>query len=134
MELSKTLQAAETTAAMMNLNWKVNMNTVNLLGTVFDTPSLKGGKKVKFKLTCTHTRISADGNTEKIKSTITCIAFGDFAKAIAENVKKGELWEVSGYWAVTPFVGADGNKTISNELVVTLIAKPLKIIKGSRTA
>ena len=103
---------------IMNLNWKVKMNTVNLLGTVFDTPSFKGGKKVKFKLTCTHTRI----------------AFGDFAKAIAENVKKGELWEVSGYWAVTPFVGADGNKTISNELVVTLIAKPLKIVKGSRIA
>ena len=105
------------------------MNVVNLLGTVYETPKYKNDKKVKFKVTTVRPKIGENGNEYKIHNTITCVAFGKLAKTIADAVHAGEKWFVSGQWATTVFRGMDGEKYITNELIVSMIAKPLDVEK-----
>ena len=103
------------------------MNTVNLMGRIEGEPIVKGDGKVKFRISCPKTYLDNDGNKAKTFDLITCVAFGQTARAIMKQVHEGERWFTSGRWAVMSYDNPDGVKIITNELIVALMAKPLDI-------
>ena len=62
-------------------------------------------------------------------SWLECKAFGGYAEAIVDNIKRGDLVTVTGTIKQTTWIDKDGNKRSSYEVLVDTIAKQIVVQK-----
>jgi single-strand DNA-binding protein len=58
-----------------------------------------------------------------------CKAFGGYAEAIVDNIKRGDLVTITGTIKQTTWIDKDGNKRSSYEVLIDTIAKQIQVQK-----
>ena len=106
------------------------MNSVQLMGNLARDPEIrftKTGKAVAmFTVACSRTYIPA-GSTEQRELTdfIPCVAWGNLAESVGNNLAKGRRVFVEGRISVRSYEGADGQKRYRTEVVADFVAQPM---------
>ena len=106
------------------------MNSVQLMGNLARDPEIrftKTGKAVAmFTVACSRTYIPA-GSTEQRELTdfIPCVAWGNLAESVGNNLAKGRRVFVEGRISVPSYEGADGQKRYRTEVVADFVAQPM---------
>ena len=113
------------------------MNTVQLIGNLARDPQLRttktGSTVAAFTVAVKHSYTTPQGEQKELTDWINVVAWGNLAKAVASQLKKGSRVFVEGRYSTRSYDTADGQKKYVVEVIANMVAAPL-VVSGNSSA
>ena len=113
------------------------MNTVQLIGNLARDPQLRttktGSTVAAFTVAVKHSYTTPQGEQKELTDWINVVAWGNLAKAVASQLKKGSRVFVEGRYSTRSYDTSDGQKKYVVEVIANMVAAPL-VVSGNSSA
>ena len=113
------------------------MNTVQLIGNLARDPQLRttktGSTVAAFTVAVKHSYTTPQGEQKELTDWINVVAWGNLAKAVASQLKKGSRVFVEGRYSTRSYDTSDGQKKYVVEVIANMVAAPL-MVSGNSSA